>query len=682
MTKISMGTSAAHAFLFMLAISTGLVHAATVSDDDIRTQYDADTIVRSKLKEYRVSQIVVKDRDLAYSLAARLANGESFAALARDNSIDLASRKKGGDLGWAMPADYYPEVAKALLAMSVGDTSKTPISTKLGWHIFHLDAIRPGQAYSLEERKEQIREELQKKFDRIDVIEQEWRSKKQASELSAQQPHKLYLASLILTKFEEDAQKGMNRVLEGETFENVARDISISKDTASKGGDLGWRDAISFSGEIVAAMDKLYNGDMSKPIFQSDGWWVVMLRDSRLAPVSHEVVSPMSLLLPSSRKDLNDMAFSWPSGPGVLKRLLNAGADPNGVLDGETILGRNCSGGLITNVKLLLAAGASPNPVQGAKLSPIDSCITGIDSMSGLSLLIAAGANVNARDGFGIYPISAAAGRDNVDAIQLLVRRGASVNQHNDDNSTPLVYATWIDASESVASLLQLGANPLEVVSTNRSGNKDSIVTALSSASQYAKTKPSKVLPLLRAATTNAALQRSKRALSAVIVQDGHRYPMDGKPVTLRRGPFELEVNLTSGIDFMVHASNTEESVASIRQHPNETDFGNATHSIQENDAYRKTLVISDASNLRYQHWQLIGAPAGKDGSYHGRLSVANLRYENQRPSNADTSLAATTVGIEQISHPIYLAIAVGDSIGVPYTSVSRLLTSEIHWRN
>ena len=61
-----------------------------------------------------------------------------FMALAKQDSIDTASGKKGGSLGSATATSYVKPFADAVLALEPGEVSK-PVHTKFGWHVIRME---------------------------------------------------------------------------------------------------------------------------------------------------------------------------------------------------------------------------------------------------------------------------------------------------------------------------------------------------------------------------------------------------------------------------------------------------------------------------------------------------------------------------------------------------------------
>jgi ankyrin repeat protein len=75
-----------------------------------------------------------------------------------------------------------------------------------------------------------------------------------------------------------------------------------------------------------------------------------------------------------------------------------------------------------------------------------------------LRILIAHGANVNARGNLGETPLGL--GSWSVDCIHVLLERGAKVNVANSRGETPLMEAAWQGTDETVKLLLDAGADP------------------------------------------------------------------------------------------------------------------------------------------------------------------------------------------------------------------------------
>jgi len=79
------------------------------------------------------AHILVEKLSVAQELRAKIAKGESFANLAKENSIDV-SKKRGGDLGFFGRGVMVPEFEKAAFALQKGQVSDV-VKTQFGYHI-------------------------------------------------------------------------------------------------------------------------------------------------------------------------------------------------------------------------------------------------------------------------------------------------------------------------------------------------------------------------------------------------------------------------------------------------------------------------------------------------------------------------------------------------------------------
>ena len=80
--------------------------------------------------------------------------------------------------------------------------------------------------------------------------------------------------------------------------------------------------------------------------------------------------------------------------------------------------------------------------------SPLNSAIRG-DHKEIAELLIAKGANVNAKDYRGGTPLHRATGEGHMEIVELLIVKGADVNSKNKDDKTPLDWAEEVDEFDS-----------------------------------------------------------------------------------------------------------------------------------------------------------------------------------------------------------------------------------------
>jgi peptidyl-prolyl cis-trans isomerase D len=119
----------------------------------ITAEVSAETV-----EEVWARHILVNTEEEAQAVFARLADGEDFAALAAEISIDTGSGISGGDLGWfgrGMMVAPFEEAAFAL--EKVGDISPA-VQSQFGYHIIQLigKTTRPANATELEQAKQNV----------------------------------------------------------------------------------------------------------------------------------------------------------------------------------------------------------------------------------------------------------------------------------------------------------------------------------------------------------------------------------------------------------------------------------------------------------------------------------------------------------------------------------------------
>ncbi len=100
--------------------------------------------------------ILVSDEETAKTMRERLLNGEDFAALAAEFSIDTATKDRGGDLGWFGRGQMVAPFEEAAFRQTPGEIGE-PVQTEFGWHIIQVighDQNRPLTAEQFEQAKQ------------------------------------------------------------------------------------------------------------------------------------------------------------------------------------------------------------------------------------------------------------------------------------------------------------------------------------------------------------------------------------------------------------------------------------------------------------------------------------------------------------------------------------------------
>ena len=129
-----------------------------------------------QVTQFSARQILVKVDDKtddatakaeAETLAARIAGGADFAKLAAEASDDVASKRRGGDLGWFGADTHGSAFGMQVAALSDGQTS-APFKTDDGWVIVQRIASRQIAAGN-DSMRAQVRETIGRR-----KLEDEW----------------------------------------------------------------------------------------------------------------------------------------------------------------------------------------------------------------------------------------------------------------------------------------------------------------------------------------------------------------------------------------------------------------------------------------------------------------------------------------------------------------------------
>jgi peptidyl-prolyl cis-trans isomerase C len=149
-----------------------------LGDDVLKAEYDK---IKSQMgdKEYHARHILVEKEAEAKDIIAKLKKGEKFEKLA-EKSKDPGSKAKGGDLGWAAPANFVPEFSAAMTKLQKGQYTADPVKSQFGYHIIKLEDSRAMQAPPFDEVKQNLRQRAQQQ--QIDKMISDLRAKAKVEE--------------------------------------------------------------------------------------------------------------------------------------------------------------------------------------------------------------------------------------------------------------------------------------------------------------------------------------------------------------------------------------------------------------------------------------------------------------------------------------------------------------------
>ena len=218
-------------------IQRGRVNSSIdITEKEFESFLATDETLSALDPELLVRQILVKNLSTANEIIKSLDNGSDFAEIAKEKSIS-SNAQNGGLLNWRKAVDMPELFEKALVDQSIGFISE-PLESGSGYHILKLEDKR-GEFVQFEDQ---------------------WQSR-----------HILLIPSAIRT--EEDTELELNnlrqRVIDGESFESLAKEFSEDPGSALQGGDLGWLGLGVLAEEFEATMLEMEIGEIS-PVFQTE----------------------------------------------------------------------------------------------------------------------------------------------------------------------------------------------------------------------------------------------------------------------------------------------------------------------------------------------------------------------------------------------------------------------------
>ena len=151
-----------------LAIDAEKLRAGvTITPQEVEAKFRENAAMYSTPEQIRASHILLKTegkdeaavRKQADALLAKVKSGADFAALAKQQSEDEASKDAGGDLDYFGRGRMVAEFEDAAWALSPGQVSDV-VKTAYGFHIIKLVDKRPAANRTLEEVRPQIEEQL------------------------------------------------------------------------------------------------------------------------------------------------------------------------------------------------------------------------------------------------------------------------------------------------------------------------------------------------------------------------------------------------------------------------------------------------------------------------------------------------------------------------------------------
>ena len=240
-----------------------------ITEKEFQAFLATDESLVSLEPELLIKQILVKNLNQANKVVLRIENGEDFSDIAKDISIS-SNASDGGTMQWIKAVDMPKLFSDALSKKDVGYITN-PLESGAGYHILKLvDKKGPFVQY-----------------------EDQWSSR-----------HILLIPSAI--RDEETTEKEINnvrdRIIDGESFSELAKEFSEDPGSAQQGGELGWLGRGVLADEFEKIMIESPMGDVS-PVFQTQfGFHFLEVLDARNYDMTRDLIEDRAYSILYGRK--------------------------------------------------------------------------------------------------------------------------------------------------------------------------------------------------------------------------------------------------------------------------------------------------------------------------------------------------------------------------------------------
>lgn len=223
---------------------------------------------RADAREYDISHILLRVPESAASeqheatlnkakgIVSNLQRGMAFDEAAKKFS-EAPDASEGGRLGWRTPEQLPDLFTEALGKIDIGSATNV-LQSPAGYHILFINDAKGSNASAV----------TQTNVQHILIKTDEFLSESEA---------------------EHRAEQLRERILNGESFADLARVHSADPLSAVKGGELGWIMPGELTGSFEQAMEKLKPGEISEPVFSPFGFHLIQVVDRRKVNMGEEV---------------------------------------------------------------------------------------------------------------------------------------------------------------------------------------------------------------------------------------------------------------------------------------------------------------------------------------------------------------------------------------------------------
>lgn len=241
----------------------------SITDKEFEGFLKTDDSIKSLEPEIQLGQILVNTKEEANEILSKLDSGENFQQLAV-NFSKSSSAKKGGLLEWKRPSDMAELFANAIDGKDKNWLSE-PLESGAGYHIIKV----------IDKRGELVK------------FEDQWKVR-----------HILMIPSAIRTDEEtlKEITSIRERFIEGENFENLAKEFSEDPGTSNNGGDLGWSGKGRYAPEFESTMLQTEINETSEVFETQFGYHFLQVIDKRNKDITNDLIEDRAYNMLFSRK--------------------------------------------------------------------------------------------------------------------------------------------------------------------------------------------------------------------------------------------------------------------------------------------------------------------------------------------------------------------------------------------
>ncbi|HZI91257.1 MAG TPA: peptidyl-prolyl cis-trans isomerase [Thermoleophilaceae bacterium] len=130
-----------------------------ISDQDISTFYEKNKKQFAVPEARDVNLVLTKTKSKADQAKSQIESGDKFGPVAKQLSIDEATKSQGGKLTGLTKGQQDPELEKVAFAAKRNQL-EGPVKTQFGYYVFEVSKVTEGSQPELDEVKDRIKQQL------------------------------------------------------------------------------------------------------------------------------------------------------------------------------------------------------------------------------------------------------------------------------------------------------------------------------------------------------------------------------------------------------------------------------------------------------------------------------------------------------------------------------------------